>query len=100
MTGDKKNEERHLNEYEGIAKVCKPINFLPYGGDELFVGRTGYICGALWLEKVEGKKVVRDKDINDICMSIVESGRRTAQARRQSSSPLMYSYYKTEYLGK
>lgn len=73
---------------------------MPYGGDELFVGRTGYICGALWLEKVEGRKVVPDKDINELCMSIVESGRRNAQSHRRPSSPLMFSYYDTEYLGK
>lgn len=97
--GDEKNEENSLTNYQGIAKVCKRVNFLPYGGDELFVGRTGYICGALWLEKVVGRKVVPDNDINDLCTSIMESGRRNVQAHRRPLSPLSYSYYDTEYLG-
>lgn len=97
--GDTRKEEKHLSDYQRIATVCKPVDFLPCGGDELFVGRAGYICGALWLEKAEGRKVASDKDINDLCMSIVESGRRNAESHRRPPSPLAYSYYDTEYLG-
>lgn len=91
--------EEKLDIYIGHAKQYKPVNFLPYGGDELFVGRAGYVIGALWLAKVFGKPIVPTKDIVEICASIYESGRSYAQKHR-SPCPLMFSYYDTEYLGK
>lgn len=100
FTGNKNEEERDLCAYKAIAELCKPINFLPYGGDELLVGRAGYICGAVWLEKVEGRKVLSDKEINDLCVSTVETGKRNAQSHRRPLPPLTYSYYDTEYIGK
>ena len=40
--------------YLSLASVCKPVNFLACGSDELFVGRSGYLCGAQLLNKELG----------------------------------------------
>jgi len=88
-----------LKAYIDSAANCKPLNFLHCGGDELLVGRAGYLSGVLWLEKVFGKGTFPAKDINELCKCIVESGRKYAQ-RHRSPCPLMYSYYNVEYLGQ
>ncbi|XP_031345029.1 lanC-like protein 3 homolog [Photinus pyralis] len=79
------------------ANTCKEMQFLTCGADELFVGRAGYICGALWLAR-ELKIQPKLQDLYDICSVIVASGRRYA-SQHQSQSPLMYAYYDVEYLG-
>ena len=34
---------RYSEEYARLSKICEPLNFLPRGSDELFVGRAGYL---------------------------------------------------------
>lgn len=68
-------------------------------GDELFVGRAGYLAGALWLNKTLGKGIVPRSEIHEICQWIVQSGRKYS-SQHASPCPLMYSYYDTEYLGE
>jgi hypothetical protein len=65
---------------------------------QLFVGRAGYICGALWLRRQLGHDVVPLAKLHKICDAIVESG-RTHSRRKRSPAPLMFAYYETEYLG-
>ena len=48
---------KHLNRFVEFAKICKPVNFLRCGSDELFVGRAGYLCGVMNLHKKLGRKV-------------------------------------------
>lgn len=83
--------------YYDAANTCKEMQYLTCGGDELFVGRAGYVCGALWLAK-ELKIPPKLEDLYEICGVIVSSGRRYASQHR-SQSPLMYTYYDVEYLG-
>lgn len=97
--GDVKTAEIYLEQFKIGVTVCKPIDFYKYGGDELFVGRAGYLYGVLWLEKVFGKKIVPDQDIIELCSTIVESGRIYSE-KNNSIFPLMYSYHQKEYLGK
>lgn len=97
--GDEKTSEIHLENFKKGLAICKPIDFYMPGGDELFVGRAGYLYGVLWLEKVFGKKIIADQDIIELCLTIVESGRKYSR-QNKSRFPLMYSYYNTEYLGK
>ena len=89
--------ENRLHKYANAASICKPVNFVNFGGDELFVGRSGYICGAMWLSKVFGRDIVPKQDLVEICNAIIESGKTLKSAFR---TPLMYSYYDTPYLGK
>ncbi|CAI6347968.1 unnamed protein product [Macrosiphum euphorbiae] len=96
--GDEKSAEMYLECFKNGLAVCKPINFFKPGGDELFVGRAGYLYGILWLEKVFNRKIIADLDIIQLCLTIVESGRNYSKKKR-SIFPLMYSYYNTEYLG-
>lgn len=97
--GDEKTAELYLERFKNGLAICKPINFFKPGGDELFVGRAGYLYGLLWLEKVFNRKIIADQDIIQLCLTIVESGRNYSKKNR-SIFPLMYSYYNTEYLGK
>ncbi|XP_008186949.1 lanC-like protein 3 homolog isoform X2 [Acyrthosiphon pisum] len=96
--GDEKTAEMYLERFKNGLAICKPINFFKPGGDELFVGRAGYLYGLLWLEKVFNRKIIADLDIIQLCLTIVESGRNYSKKNR-SIFPLMYSYYNTEYLG-
>lgn len=96
--GDVKTAEMYLEQFKIGLTVCKPIDFYKYGGDELFVGRAGYLYGVLWLEKVFGKKILPDQDIIELCSTIFESGRRYSE-KNKSIFPLMYSYHQKEYLG-
>jgi hypothetical protein len=49
--GLRENAGRYASDYADLANVCEPINFLPKGSDELFVGRAGFLCGLLVLKK-------------------------------------------------
>jgi membrane transport protein XK len=66
--GNEKLVEESIKGFLEGAKVCKPINFLGCGGDELLVGRAGYLCGALWLQQKLGympvPKKVRNSSTN------------------------------------
>jgi hypothetical protein len=99
LPGDRSNAGCYLKAYIDSAANCKPLNFLRCGGDELLVGRAGYLSGVLWLDKVFGRGTFPAKDINELCKCIVESGRKYSQHHR-SPCPLMYSYYNVEYLGQ
>lgn len=46
-----------LTKFRNLWEVCAPINFLECGSDELFVGRAGYLCGALVLKQKLGIEV-------------------------------------------
>ena len=81
-----------------MAKICQPLNFFSPGSDELFVGRAGYLCGSLLLNKKLGRTVVPPEVTRPLFDAIIESGRQYSQSH-QSKSPLMYSYYGKEYLG-
>ena len=82
-----------------MGNICRPINFFQPGSDELFVGRAGYLCGSLILNKKLGRTVVSSEVTRPIFDAIIVSGQQYSQ-RYRSKSPLMYSYYRTEYLGK
>ncbi len=41
--------------YQALGAVCQPVNYLKCGSDELLVGRAGYLCGALLLNRKFGQ---------------------------------------------
>lgn len=96
--GDEQSCEKLCKEYEQLSEYCIPINFFRNGSDELFVGRAGYLCGAVNLQQKLGKKVVGDDVMKRLCSTMVQSGREYSK-RCKSKSPLMYHYYNTQYLG-
>ena len=53
------------------------------GSDELFVGRAGYLSGALWLNSELKSDIVPQTDLFLICNAIVQSGRE--YVRRKGS---------------
>ena len=71
---------------------------LCHGANELFVGRAGYLCMARWMQKMLGKNVIPPILVEVLFNAIVTEGRVYSYEHR-SQSPLMYSYYNTEYLG-
>ena len=81
----------------------------------MFLGRAGYIAGSLWLNQTLGKVMMMmmivtmtmmiifqpvhsPETLYQLCDLMVESGRRFSR-KVSSKSPLMYSYYETQYLG-
>lgn len=50
-----KDSSRELNEkYRALSAACAPVDYLGCGSDELLVGRAGYLCGALLLNRKFG----------------------------------------------
>ncbi|XP_044738682.1 lanC-like protein 3 [Chrysoperla carnea] len=90
--------ENYVSKFAEAAENCKPQNFLRCGSDELFVGRAGYICIALWLAKEIRSEVLSLQQLTLLCEVIVKSGQDYAKAHH-SKVPLMYAYYNTEYIG-
>lgn len=72
--------------------------FLKCGGDEFFVGRSGYLAGALWMSRELKTPIFSNEELYKICDMIVASGREYSM-KHKSPCPLMYHYYNTEYLG-
>ncbi|XP_068696330.1 lanC-like protein 3 [Montipora foliosa] len=87
-----------IQKFLEMGKICRPVTFYRPGSDELFVGRAGYLCGSLLLNKKLGRTVIPVEITRPLFDAIIESGQHYSQ-RHKSRSPLMYSYYKTEYLG-
>ncbi len=53
--GEKKASDELSKKYVALAPVCQPVNYLGHGSDEFFVGRAGYICGSLLLNRKFGQ---------------------------------------------
>ncbi|VEN57357.1 unnamed protein product, partial [Callosobruchus maculatus] len=96
-TGDESQCKQFIQMYYEAATICKDFNFLSCGSDELFVGRAGYVLGALWMAK-ETNTPLPIQEIYGLCKIIVQSGRNYSK-RHQLPCPLMYAYYQVEYLG-
>lgn len=96
--GKEKECRMHLQQYISLADKCFDPDYLGNGSDELLVGRAGYLSGVLFLQKVFGLEVVPEQKIDALCTAMVQSGVQYAKKHR-SPCPLMYAYYKTEYLG-
>ncbi|KAK9746120.1 Lanthionine synthetase C-like protein [Popillia japonica] len=96
--GDGAQCNKYIELYKDAGKLCTKMHFLNCGSDELFVGRAGYLCGALWMESELKSRIFKVEDLYELCRLTVESGRKYAQQYR-SPSPLMYAYYNVEYLG-
>ncbi|XP_076048997.1 lanC-like protein 3 isoform X2 [Oratosquilla oratoria] len=90
--------EEFVKEYAALVTMLKPLHWLPCGGDELLVGRAGYLCGVLWLRKELNNKVLAEKEVDAVLDVMVQSGVEYAR-QHKSPFPLMYAYYRTEYLG-
>ena len=60
------------------------------GSDELFVGRAGYLSGALWLNSELKSDIVPQTDLFLICNAIVQSGRE--YVRRKGSRKQVSNY--------
>ncbi|XP_013187674.2 lanC-like protein 3 [Amyelois transitella] len=87
-----------LAKYRALQSYYLNPKFLKCGGDEFFVGRAGYIAGALWISRELQTEALAKDELYKICDMIVHSGKEYASKHR-SPCPLMYHYYNTEYLG-
>ncbi|XP_053614192.1 lanC-like protein 3 [Plodia interpunctella] len=87
-----------LAKYRALQNYYLNPKFLKCGGDEFFVGRAGYIAGALWINRELQAQVLSKEELYKICDMIIASGREYS-AKHKSPCPLMYHYYNTEYLG-
>ncbi|KAL5289061.1 LANCL3.2 family protein [Megaselia abdita] len=97
-SGDSTSMQENLKLFLEGYDVCKNIEFASYGGDEVLVGRAGYLSGCYWLNKNIESKPIRDEIILNLFETTVESGRQYSM-KNNSPLPLMYQYHGTEYLG-
>lgn len=58
IAGNQQLTDECLQKYVAAGEICVPLDFFQHGGDELFVGRAGYLCGALWLGRKLGYQPV------------------------------------------
>ena len=56
-TGSSSAAEKFARKFADLSVICLPMKFLRCGSDELFVGRAGYLCGVVNLQKKLGKPV-------------------------------------------
>lgn len=54
---DTKTCQKCVDAYLALGKVCIKPHFLKQGANELFVGRAGYLCGILNMQRWLGKQV-------------------------------------------
>lgn len=100
--GNRAKSEEHIKKYADLSIFCDPEVYpipLEHGANELFIGRTGYILGALWLQKELQTTVLPTEIIYNILQHIVNEGREYAR-RKSSPTPLMYAYFECEYIGR
>ena len=95
--GDEQFAE-NLKAFKALYTNYLNPKFLKCGGDEFFVGRAGYIAGALWMSRELQAQIFTNEELYKICDMMVLSGREYAK-NHKSPCPLMYHYYNTEYLG-
>lgn len=88
----------HLKSYKSLYSQYLNRKFLKCGGDEFFVGRAGYLAGALWIARETQIQIFTNEELYKICDVIIASGREYSR-KRGSPCPLMYHYYNTEYIG-
>ena len=81
--------------------ICEPVNFFKHGGDELFVGRAGYLTAVQSVIRVLGQGPPVDGAVRQrLCNSMITSGMASeSHFRKSGQCPLMYAYYGDEYLG-
>lgn len=97
-SGDAPSVNENLKNFLEGYDVCKNIEFANYGGDEILVGRAGYLSGCYWLNQNIESKPIHDEIILNLFETTVESGRQYSM-KNNSPLPLMYQYHGTEYLG-
>lgn len=88
----------NVKAYKSLYNYYLNPKFLKCGGDEFFVGRAGYLAGALWISREIQTQIFTNEELFKICDMIIMSGREYSK-RHRSPCPLMYHYYNTEYLG-
>eukprot|EP00090_Calanus_glacialis_P029255 TRINITY_DN46963_c0_g1_i1.p1 TRINITY_DN46963_c0_g1~~TRINITY_DN46963_c0_g1_i1.p1 ORF type:complete len:418 (-),score=115.98 TRINITY_DN46963_c0_g1_i1:187-1404(-) len=89
---------QHVANYKRAGQQFLPPDPLGVGSDEMLVGRAGYLAGYLWLKQTVGVEVLTEGEVFSLCDQMVSCGREYSR-QTKSGSPLMYQYYKTEYLG-
>lgn len=95
--GEPELREKLIGKYCALSQLVMPQMFLPFGSDELFVGRAGYLCGGLLLNR-KLPNSIPDKVLTDVCNMIIQSGTYYA-SKNKSPCPLMFSFHGKEYLG-
>ena len=96
--GQASESKKYLDKFISLHEMCEPVDFLKCGGDEMLVGRAGYLCGVKFLRQNLNSEVVPRAVIQKVISSILTSGRILA-SRTRAPIPLMYEYYGTKYVG-
>ncbi|KAF2360518.1 Lanthionine synthetase C-like [Trinorchestia longiramus] len=96
--GQTAERDQALQQVLSAASILQEPNWFANGGDELFVGRAGFLCAILWLRKHLNTQVYPDSECHRMLLTMLQSGLQYSKATN-SPLPLMYHYYGTQYLG-
>ncbi|VDK76278.1 unnamed protein product [Litomosoides sigmodontis] len=80
-----------------IDVVCAK-DYLMNGANEMLVGRAGFLAAILTLRMRLHHEIVSNSCVKKVIDCIIDSGRHYAK-QHKFRAPLMYQYYKVEYLG-
>ncbi|CAF3030419.1 unnamed protein product [Rotaria socialis] len=92
--GDQKTTDRYIEKILSM-KTNALSHSVP---DEFLYGRAGYLFTLMFLRREIGEHAVDPQIITEIFEAMIKSGEKYARDTH-SKSPLMYQWYKTEYLG-
>jgi len=92
------NQDQMINRINQLVDVVLPVDYQRHGGDEMLVGRTGFLAGILMLRMRMRHDILPIARIKLIIDAMLQSGRQYS-AKNTSPCPLMYRYHGTEYLG-
>ena len=97
FAGQQTEKAEYLQNFLNIQSSLS-MNFFAPGSDEFFVGRAGYLAACFMLNKRFQKNIIPSDVTLQLCNLTIESGRQYSK-KHNHPSPLMYSYYNSEYLG-
>lgn len=97
VAGHQAEKTEYLQSFLSI-QANLPATFFAPGSDEFFVGRAGYLSACAMLNRRFQRSVIPNEITLQLCNLTIESGRQYSK-KFNHPSPLMYSYYNTEYLG-
>ncbi|XP_063300690.1 lanC-like protein 3 [Pelobates fuscus] len=94
-----KDFNKPLEKFKELWRICVPLGFLECGSDELFVGRSGYLCAVLVIKQKLGVEILTWVQVLSVCIQAIVPSPKPYSRKKRKPFPLMYAYYGTEYLG-
>ncbi|CAF0937397.1 unnamed protein product [Rotaria sordida] len=92
--GDQKTSDKFIEKILSMKKHALSHS----NPDEYLYGRAGYLYTLIFLQREIGHHVIDNQHITDVFEAMIKSGEKYAR-QTGSTSPLMYQWHDSEYLG-